>query len=214
MAASGLFRSHSAEETTAFRKFIIDRASSEADDVSSDVNVNVFIREIITAFKAEAISPQRFRVKKRTLEHPPGAPNQGRWDSYELYMDAYGVISDLQAYLRTRGRTETLRYKDLRDQLSKNPFFVKADPGKQLNMRFGKKGSLSVELAWGIYADEHPLGLQRVSDDILKNSLSKKQSTLADIGPIFEDADPRKGPLFGIIEAVEKFEDAAGQEEA
>jgi hypothetical protein len=86
-AASVLFESHTSQEMDDFKSFIIGRASAAADDVSSDVNVNVFVQDVITAYNAGAIPNECFRVEKERVNYPglrPGtgpqgytAPNQG-----------------------------------------------------------------------------------------------------------------------------------------
>ena len=209
-AASILFNSHSSAEMTAFRKFIIDRVRLAADDVSNDVNINIFIRDLITAFIAGEIPPDLFRTEKVTLQHPPGKPNQGLWDSYILYFDPKSVIAALQLYLRKRGQQMTLNYNDLRDQLSKTEAWDNTD---HLRQRFGKPGERRHGNAWGIIVDRHPLGLQNISDEKYQASLSTKPLDLGAIGPVFQNADPRKGDLFSIIAGVERFEAQENQED-
>ena len=221
-AASVLFESHTAQEMDDFKAFIIGRASSAAEDVSSDVNVNVFVQDVITAYKAGAIPDECFRVEKERVAFPGDnyrqagagytAPNQGPWDSYKLYMDPNQVISALQIYLRKGGQSVTLKYKDLRDQLSKNEFWVKLEGGKKLYKRFGKKGSMDTTAAWGFHVDLHPLGLQHIDDETFKAALKPGEQKVFDdeAGLIFEEGDPRKGDLFAIVGGVEKKqEDAA-----
>lgn len=212
-AATVLFESHSPEELSAYRKFMIEKAQAASEDVSSDINVNVFLQDVITAVKAEAIPPECFRVEKDTLEHPPGCPHQGPWESFRLYLDPKSIIRHLEIYLRKAGHTVTLRYNDLRDQLSKNEFWIKPEAGKKLNRRFGKKGQTSVVQAWGILVDKHPLGFQPVSDEDYRAALSDRNPTLDEIGPVFADGDPRRGELYAVIDMVLKAEARARQEE-
>ena len=89
----------------------------------------------------------------------------------------------------------TLRRKDLRDQLSKNDFWN--ENAKQ--QRIGRVQSRP----WGIIVDKHPLGYQQVSDKDLAEAAGKSEKVLDDIGLHFgKSGDPRKGPLFGIIERL------------
>ena len=211
-ATSDLFESHTPQEMDEFKAFIISRASAAADDVSSDVNVNVFIQDVITAYKAGAIPDECFRVEKERVAYPEAgrysAPNQGPWDSYRLYMDPNQVISALQIYLRKGGQNISLRYKDLRDQLSKNDFWVRLEGGRKLCKRFGKRGSMDTTVAWGIHVDWHPLGLQHIDDETFRAALTPAdQKRWNDAtGLKFAEGDPRKGDLFAIIGGVEKKE--------
>ena len=209
-AATVIFESHGPAEVEAYRKFCIKQASSAADDVKSDVNMNVFIQDVVTAVKADAIPAECFRVERRSMEFAPGEPEQHYWDSYILYLDPAAVISALQIYLRKGGGGVTLKMKDLRDQLSKNEFWVKGE----LVKRFGRKGQMASVRCWGIYVDLHPLGYQRVDMETYQAALSTRQVTMDNltIGPSFEDGDPRRGPLFSIVEAVEKYERAQSQD--
>ena len=211
-AAASLLESHTKEELAEYKRFVIEHTGSAAEDVSTDVNVFRFVEDLITAFKAGAIPPEWFRLEKKTVPHPPGSPNQGLWDSYQLYFDAKSVTSALQAHLRKHGRNVTLTDKDLQAQLSKCPYWIQASKGKKLNRRFGKKGEMAMATTWGLEVDLHPLGLQDTSDECYNEHLSKKPKLPDDFGPQFADGDPRKGELFSIVEKVETFRAQEEQE--
>ena len=211
-AASVLFESHDSGEITAFRRFMANHASSAAADVQSDVNVNVFIQDLVTAYEQDAIPEECFLVKTTRVNHPPGSPNQtaGGWNSYELYIEPHGAIAALQMWLRKGNAETTLRYKDYRDQLSKNSFWIpnRSATSTGLRMRMSRAGEAkSVKVVWGIYVDKHPLGLQSVSDEEFEASMAPAESVpLGTIGPVFLEGDPRKGPLFAIIEGILRWE--------
>jgi hypothetical protein len=207
-AATVIFDSHSAPEVTEFRKFVADHARRAAADVLTDVNVNVFMQELIVAYRDGAISNKCFRVEKIQLEHPPGSPNQGPWDSCRLFIEPHLAINELQVYLRKGNQSVTLRRKDLRDQLSKCDFWIGATNSKDgLKKRFGQKGSMASLTAWGFIVDKHPLGTLCVPDEELSKAMvPDNEKPLGVIGPVFRDGDPRKGPLFAIVEGVLRFE--------
>jgi hypothetical protein len=206
-AATVLFQSHGLRELSDFRKFVTEHARSAAADVQTDVNVNVFVQDMLTAFKAGAIKLEHFRVESVRYPHPPNAPNQGEWESVELYMDPDSVIADVQIFLTKQRQSVALRQKDLRDQLSKHPFWVTL-PGRRLNKRFGPKGQMRTATAWGFRLDLHPLGYQALADEEFAQSLSGERS-LAELGPgfrpFFKDGDPRRGPLYAIVDAVNRW---------
>jgi hypothetical protein len=208
-AASILLESHTAQEVWAYRKSIIERAGSAAEDVDSDVNVNIFIQNLITAVKAGEIPPEFFRIERKTRACPregqgDALPNQGMWYEVDLFMDPESVLLALQIFMRKAGGTVNLKYKDYRDQLSKFDYWIKSSADNQLVKRFGKKGSMASARAWGFHLDLHPLGLQRNSDETYLASLADPDPN--DPEPKFKDVDPRRGPLFAIVEAVEKYE--------
>jgi hypothetical protein len=206
-AAAAMLASHGGQELIEYRKFLVEHAMATAVDVQTDVNVNVFIQDLIVAYSAGEISSDCFRVEGTKIACPPGKPNQGPWTSYKLFIEPHGAISQLQIYLRKQGLSVTLRYKDLRDQLSKNQFFIAGPSQIGLKKRFGRPGSMVSKTAWGFYVDLHPLGLQDISDEELE--AAKKpvaELRIGDVGMVFRDGDPRQGPLFAIIEGVLKYE--------
>jgi hypothetical protein len=203
-----IFDSHSSAEVTEFRRFVAEHARRAAADVATDVNVNVFMQEVITAYQQGAITDDCFRVETEMMDHPPGEPTQGPWTSCVLFMDPNRVLDALRIHLRKGGSSVTLRYKDLRDQLSKNDFWVNLNlgKGKYLQRRIGGPNCR----AWGIIADKHPLGYQRTSDEEFRASL-RENTKLEDVGIMFKDGDPRKGPLYAIIDGVLKWEKSKEQ---
>lgn len=85
----------------------------------------------------------------------------------------------------------TLRRKDLRDQLSKLPFWVeKNDAGKPLYKRFGPGAASS--LAWGFDLDKMPeLGYRPCTDEEWEDYMGNPDA-----------GDPRKGPFYFIVNLI------------
>ena len=136
------------------------------------------------------------------MEHPPGSPYQGLWMEYKLFIDYNQATSHLGIFLTKGRQTVTLRPKDLRDQLSRNDFFIHGKGG-QLVKRFGPVGSTANAPAWGILVDKHPLGYRKVSDEDLQAALlPDRDKTMDHVGMVFREScgDPRKGTLFAIVE--------------
>lgn len=210
-AASVIFESHTADEVVRFRKHMAQMASAASADVMTDVNVHVFVQDMVTAYQQGALPNELFRVALKRLEHPPGAPNQtwqngyGYWESCVLYFEPRGVVAALQMWLRKLGASVTLREKDLRDQMSRFDFWVVPEKNRQITMRMGKPGAKASATVWGIYVDKHPLGYQRTLDEDVQAALKSAQGTV----PEFTDGDPRKGPLFTIVEGVIEADRAA-----
>ena len=192
MAMVGMLGSHSGAEADAFKQHMIEHSKSATDDVQSDLNVNVFIQDLITAWNAKEISANCFRVESVLLAHAPGQPQQTNWTSYTLYIHPADAIAALQIYLRKQNASIVLKRKDLRDQLSKNNFWVNGSDGS-CNRRFSRiTGRMATSLAWGIKVDFHPLGYIQQTDEVM----AKAAETLAKAG------DPRKGPLFMLVEGI------------
>jgi hypothetical protein len=190
--------SHTAQEVEEYRKFMVAYAAAASTDVSADVNVNVFWRAVFTAWKAGEIDWKVFKVEGEWVEHPPGAPNQGRWFSARLLTDPYSLIDQVAIYLRKSGTAVTLSAQDLRDQLSKTDCWLVGKDGGRLE----KITINGVRVRpWGFVVDKHPEGLQGITDDRFQASLTDQPTV--EIGPVFKDGDdPRKGELFAIVDEV------------
>ena len=211
-AAVTIFESHTAEEVDAFGEFLVQRAGVSAADVDHEKFVNVFIQDILTAYDAGAIPNDLFRVEadKEELDEL-GFP----WQPFKIYFEPFGVIDALQIHLRKANRNIPLRYKDMRDQLSKNKkFWIQSDdPKNPIKKRFGPVGGRASKGAWGIRVDGHPLGRQPCTREEVEAALDKRQLYSATVaGLAFKDGDPRKGPLFSIVEGVTRWEEDADKE--
>lgn len=186
----------------AFKKFMVEHARTSAADVSSETNVNLFWTDFINAFLAGDIDKHYFRLEWKVAEHPPGAPGQTsptggrtRWESFKLFMYPEPVIAAVQAYLVKQRANITLSRKDLRDQLSKNSYWMDGPDGK-IKKRFGPDGQRTENITcWGFDMDKHPLAYQPCSSEDWDHYLMHPG-----------EADPRKGPLFQIVHALIKEE--------
>ena len=203
-SAAALFGSHLPIEMEDFRVWLVNHAENSATDVKDSQFTNVFIQEVVVGVTADAISPEYFRVETEYTTDELGLV----WQRVKLFMEPYGVINALQIHLRKSGGNVTLKYKDLRDQLSKQPFWIHPAAGKDcIKKRFGTVGSRATKMAWGIEVDLHPLGRQSCTLEEVQAALKNTgQQDLSEIELQFADGDPRKGPLFSIVEAVRKFE--------
>ncbi len=190
-AMACLLQSHSGEEMGLLQKALLAHAREAGVDVVSELNINVFWTDLITAFKADAVPKSCFRIEWDNVEHPPGAPAQGHWPTFRLFIDPDQTLTHLQMFL-TKSRSQiSLKRKDLRDQLSRNPYWIEGKHSK----RFIFGDSRATTKCWGIEVDKHPLGYQPVSDEQYDAMLFKAH-----------EGDPRKGDLFVIVDAILKME--------
>jgi hypothetical protein len=187
---ANLLESHEPAELTALRKHALASASDAAADVISETNINVVWEHLITAFRAGDIPKSCFKLMTTHLDYAPEAPGQPGWKSYDLFMDVNSTLSALNAYLVKQRIAMTLNRKDLRDQFGKERSWI---PGRHAQ-RFGT-GSETVT-CWGFKLDFHEMGYRKVSDEEHMDHL--QHST--------QQSDPRKGPLYAIVHAVEEAE--------
>jgi hypothetical protein len=180
-------QSHEAKEGKAFKAFLIAHTLAAAQDVMSDTNINVFFNYWIQGFKDGEIPLDCFRLEKQELSEPPGAVGQGRWTAYFLWADYERLLIALRKWLSKMGASVPLERNDLRDQMSKNPYWVHG----KWRTRFGTGGATTA--AWVISVDQHPLGYRPVSDEEFERYRQNP-----------DEGDPRKGPLFEIVHALEQ----------
>jgi hypothetical protein len=191
IAMADLLESELASQTSELRKHAGAMAGEAAMDVSSDMNINVVWTQIVTAFKAEEIPASCFRLAWSNKDHPPGRPKQNmdKWKSCRLYMDVDQTLSALAMYLTKQRSQIALKRNDLRDQFSKEPYWV---PGKH-RQRFGRGREQTA--CWCFDVDKHPLGYLMCSDEEYEHYIMNVAA-----------GDPRKGELFSIVHAIEEEE--------
>jgi len=185
-AMAELLQSHRPAELEEFRRFMVAHGQKASDDVHSELNVNIWWDELITCVKVNAVDVNHFRVEAvESLPFPPDRPNQGPWTKYVLFLDPDPIVAEMAIYRNKQHRKASLQRKDLRDQLSKNAYWVQGAHSKRV-------GSAKTRAhCWGIDLDLHPQGYKCISDD-------EYQRYLADQS----EGDPRKGPLFSIIQKL------------
>jgi hypothetical protein len=202
LALVEMLQSHSAAEAHEFRRFMLSHAREASVDVVSELNINVFWTDLIVAFKAGEIPLSCFRLQWTSLECPPGylpdQTTQGRWASYRLFIDPEATLSALQIYLTKARQQITLKRKDLRDQLSRNEYWIEG----QHRLRFGHCGATTA--AWGFNIDKHPLGYNKVTD--AEHNAFLMNTRASDMDHPGESVDRRLGDLYTIVKAVEKEE--------
>lgn len=176
-------------------------------DVKEEVNINLFWQSLMNAWNVgvfgKGLEAQKcFRAMGVVTGAPPDAPGQrpemteGKyhlrpWVSYKLYMDFNTVLARMGEYLAKQRERLPLSQRDLRDQLSKNEYWVPGEWKQRM-----PPSSKAPTRCWCIDVDKHPLGYQKVSDADLE--LSRQGS------PLSEWVDPRMGDLYKIILEVEK----------
>lgn len=184
--------------TKSFDDFMVEHMSRAATDVTADTNINIFWTDLIAAFNDDAIPLECFRIESEVLSG--GYPAGQHWMSYSLFLEPNLTISTLAAHLRKQGSSVSLRRNDLRDQLSKNDYWIHGN----IKKRFGHGLAGGIH-AWGFLLDKHPLGRQEVTKQEFEESLDLRQKSIdaAVQFHTFLDGDPRKGPLFAIIHKIE-----------
>lgn len=182
-----------AEETRSYRQWLLDHSARAALDVVSETNINVFWTDLLPAVKAGAIPANCFKLEYEPLEGPPGAvPDaqgcfvQGAWKSYKIYIEPDSLLAALQKELVKQRGNITLKKKDMRDQLAREEYWI---PGA-LRKRFTRGGAGGIP-CWGVAVDKHPLGYIPVEDDVYLHYRANKG-----------EGDPRKGPLFELVEWI------------
>lgn len=194
-AMTGLLESHSPDQLTEFRAFTEAHCGSAVQTVISDVNVNKFWDDVMALFDSGDLMDieKVFKVVGKSVENPPGAPNQGYWRNYQLSIHPGNITGALRTYLRKQNRALSLEVNDLKDQMSREDYWI-----KDKQQRFGSGAGNT--RCWTIDLDKHPMGRLPATDEEVAAARN------GDIG--MSENDPRKGPLFGIVSALEKVKAA------
>jgi hypothetical protein len=192
-----------------YKRFLVARCRTSVGEVAEDVNVEIFLDHLLTAFEAGEFGSSHdelrkyFRLRHGELAFAPGTTTQDSegvindrpsvgWVSWTLFINPKLVYNTLLAYLRKQGRSMPITLRDLHAQMSQKAFWV---PGKH-QQRFGAAGGQSgATHCWAIAVDQYVgKGYSPVSDSELLTS--KNGVNEADW------VDPRKGPLYNLIDAL------------
>ncbi|MBI2950361.1 MAG: hypothetical protein HYY23_22260 [Verrucomicrobia bacterium] len=194
VALATMLQSHSATDLEQFQTWMITHTLKAFAQVTSDLNINQIWKEICDAHTLEVFGKTReelrriFNVSKEKKPHPPDAPRQGEWWTCVLHFD-YGALSGaLEAHLRKQGRSLPLGRNDVRQQMAQNRYWIEERKSTRL---FGRRNPVA---CWSVDLDFHPLGYQAVSDEEFERWKAEGS----------DGWDPRKGPLYEIVHAVEK----------
>lgn len=219
MAMAELVGAASETEEREFRKEVAAMTMVAVKDAKETVNINLFWQILITGWRAGAFergerAKQYFKAQKRTAPggHPPGKPTQGPamdpnrvnmkpWQSYHLFIDPNAVVAKLKEYLRKLGQEFPLSIRDLREQLSKEPYWV---PGGKDGWKQRMGSGRAATRVWCIDLDRHKeFGYLECEDEELFQSREGVPST--------EWVDPRLGELYQIAFEVERDELGEGE---
>lgn len=205
-----------ADDMAKFEEFAVGYTTRAVVDVREEVNVNVWWTQVMDAWRIGCFGHGKslrdyFRVYEVSTGTPPNAPNQHPsvagfeflkpWISYRIYIEPETLMAQLaKEYLAKVRANMPLSRRDLRDQLSKHAYWV---PGEH-KQRYGE--SRIGQRAWCIEVDRHPLGYVPTTDEEL---LAAYQRSVEKCGGLGEFHDPRKGPLFLLIEDYERMSSEA-----
>jgi hypothetical protein len=195
LAMEALLVAYSPTELKALDQFMVSHVKSSAQDVASETNINIFWDDLLTCHKHGGLSLDSFRVEITMLAHAPDRPEQKGWKSVKFFMDPDPVIAAMQIFLTKQRSQMALKRKDVRDQMSKQPYWI---DGK-INKRLGPKGDMASVKVWGFEMDTHPLGYQRCTDEEVHQFIMTRRSG---------EPDPRQGPLYTLINAIKSKQDA------
>lgn len=160
-------------------------------------NLDHFWQSLVDAFRGGAFGCSRaqytrfFKISNRRTLYPPGRPNQGQWTSHNLYFGPGPVLEIVNTWT---SKTYVWNRPDIRKALARAVYYI---PG-EIKQKLGGDNSVCV---WGVELDLHPLGYRAVTDE----ELAQAQAAVTDGAW----KDPRLGPLYEIVRAMEHPEFAA-----
>jgi hypothetical protein len=213
MAMAALLESHTSDELNAFRQYALERVAGATNEVREKEYSNQFWGDLVAAVKANELGFTAAERGKYLKAVPnPDAPcpvseyqrkfgednPHFRWKSVKLYV-SHDAVDLVAAYKKKIGSTEaSLSKTDLRAAIKDKPYNVPAENSTRYHRQRFVGGGL--QYCFCVDLDRHELGLVRVTDAQFDASLRKGD------GMFFPDADwedPRKGPLFYLVESLQ-----------
>lgn len=209
-ALSTMLESHTSDQLRSFKKYIVEHAKEADKEALEQVYLNEFFMSALAAAKAGEFGDTAAELGRyfksspdeaatcpvSELQRKKGEENPHcRWDSPLLYMTV-DMVDCVRSYKRKLGEEMKLTRLDLLAQL-KSRCYWRAPKGDVHRQRFA--GSNSPQACWCIALDRHELGLRQVSDEEFTSSFQKADGSF---WPKEEWVDPRKGPLFYLVDRL------------
>lgn len=202
-----------------FRQFLIGHCQETTQETTEAVNVNQYWYHVINAVKVISVGRNgdeffgliRF-VEDKTAVCPLTTaqrdfmaqhPEYGH-TSLLCYFQPGPIIERIRENLHKQGRELPLDKADLRHQMKTRPYWVKSGRKDGYHCQRFVRGAPHGELCWCISIDKHELGFQPTSDEDFFKSLyaSPEDQKNGKLIPPNEWIDPRKGPLYAIVNAL------------
>jgi len=212
-------------EAKNFQEFVYAKCGASEEEAEQGVNVTRFWMQLLSAvrrgvFGETAPELQRFfKAHGTPMDHPPdaaakdGSGNyiQGSWTSYVFYIELHAVLDTLKKDAAQRRETVALEYEDLKEQMSRRPYYSAKNLRTGVNGDFGgpkqRFGGGKPVRCIAIEVDKmEELGYRPVPDEVLLASKVKRKAPELPGAAFPTDPswdDPRKGDLFTLIEMVD-----------
>ena len=218
-AMVSLLQSHTAEDLLGLRNYLVSQVGRAVAEQDQILYVNQFFDDFLAALRAgefgHTAGELRRYAKARVMDEsarPPGVTEMQykmgcensllAWKSVRLYF-TYDVVDRIGAYKKKIGsEAPLLSLNDLRAQMESKPYYVPPENGEGHRQKFDKP---SPQRCLCIDLDKHEWGLQPQSDAAFEASLRKPDGNFF---PSTEWTDPRRGPLFYIVDALKGREES------
>ncbi len=221
MALNELIPVYDSKRCAEFRLGLIHKTIAAATELASRTDVVRFFEILINAVQASVFGRNAAEIRRyfkwvlNPKSNPPlsarqlhdGAEHPYRsWKSGILYFVPGAVIDMLRRWLHNQGIAFPLDQKDLLAQLQSKGYLVKS-PSRHGHQQKFEKGAIKNQYCWAIDLDKFPeLGLLLVSDEVWEASLHADGDTSRlRIAPS-DWSDPRRGPMFAVVDALEDKE--------
>lgn len=220
MALNELIPVYDAKRCIEFRLGLIQKTIAAATEQASRTDVVRFFQILISALQTNVFGRTASEIRRyfkwvlNPKSNPPLSAQQLQdgaehpyltWKSGILYF-VPGVIDMLRQSLHRQGITFPLDQADLLAQLKAKGYFVPY-PSRHGHQQKFEKGAIKNQYCWAIDLDKFSeLGLQLVSDEVWLASLHADGDTSRPRIPASDWSDPRRGPLFAIVDALEEKE--------
>lgn len=221
MALNEVISVYDTKRCVEFRRGLTHRSIVAAAELAIRTDVNRFFEVIISGVQAgvfgrTAPEVQRyFKWRLNPNSNPPLSALQLQdgaehpylaWKSGVLFFIPGVVIDLLRKWVNSQGTALPLDQKDLQVQLQSKDYHVKSRTRHGHQQKFGK-GATTNQYSWAIDLDKFTeLGLQLVTDEDWNKSLYPDGDTSKPRLGAQDWIDPRRGPIFAIVDALEEPE--------
>jgi hypothetical protein len=221
MALQELMPIYDGKRCAEFRLHLIRKTISAAEELATLTDVVRFFELLVNAVKANVFGrsaaerSRYFKWAPNPKSNPPLSARQLQdgvehpylaWRSGILYFQPGVVISMLRKWLYSQGVAFPLSQADLLKQLRAKGYFISARSEHGHQQRFGK-GASTNQYCWAIDLDKFSeLGLILVSDEDWDAGLHPEGDTSRPRLDPSDWLDPRRGPIFAIVDALEENE--------
>ena len=221
LALNEIIPVYAAKDCAQFEKWLLDKTQDSTREVSERVELNLFWKAILSMLDTGWFgkTPEEVGRYFKLLDNKRSTPRFSERQIKDAQEDPRRALivpiiamrprllfPRVNEYMRNQGGPLPPSQSDVQAQMRVHSYFVPG-PKQGHQIKFGR-GATNNSYCWLIDLVELPeLGLREVSDEEWIAKLFREGNPDHGMIPVDEWADPRKGEMFAIVEALQKKRD-------